>query len=101
MGILPSGNRSEANKYVDIPIPTGLGYARNKIVVKSGQSVIAIGGSYGTLCEIGFALGYKTPVIGINTWQIQRKGHKTAPIIYVKTPEKAVAMAIRQAKKHK
>jgi hypothetical protein len=101
VGILPSSKRSHANKFVDIPIPTGVGYARNKYVVKSGQAVIAIGGSYGTLCEIGFALGYKIPVIGINTWQFQKKGHEKAPIIYVKTPQRAVEMAIRQAHKRK
>ena len=101
VGILPSSKRSHANKFVDIPIPTGVGYARNKYVVKCGQAVIAVGGSYGTLCEIGFALGYEIPVIGINTWQFQKKGHKKAPIIYVKTPERAVTMAIRQAHKRK
>ncbi|MEK7375994.1 MAG: TIGR00725 family protein [Candidatus Margulisiibacteriota bacterium] len=101
VGILPSSKRSHANKYVDIPIPTGVGYARNKYVVKSGQAVIAIGGSYGTLCEIGFALGYKIPVIGINTWQFQKKGHKKSSIIYVKSPENAVKLAIEAAKKRK
>ena len=101
IGILPGSKRSHANKYVDIPIPTGVGYARNKYVVKSGHAVIAIGGSYGTLCEIGFALGYEIPVVGLNTWQFEKKGHRKAPILYVKTPERAVAMAIRQAHKHK
>lgn len=101
VGILPSSKRSTANKYVDIPIPTGVGYARNKYVVKSGQSIIAIGGSYGTLCEIGFALGYKIPVIGLNTWTFEKKGHAKAPIIYVKTPEKAVELAIKLARKCK
>lgn len=101
VGILPHSKRSKANKYVDIPIPTGVGYARNKYVVKSGQAVIAIGGSYGTLTEIGYALGYKIPVIGINTWSVSKKGHEKAPIIYVKTPEKAVAMAVKLAKRRK
>lgn len=98
VGILPGSKRKNANKYVDIPIPTGIGYARNKFVVKSGQSVIAIGGSYGTLCEIGFALSYGIPVVGINTWKVIRKGHIKAPITYVRTPEDAVIKAIKAAK---
>jgi len=99
VGILPHSKRSKANKYVDIPICTGVGYARNKYVVKSGQAVIAIGGSYGTLTEIAYALGYRIPVIGINTWSMTRKGHEKAPIMYVKTPEQAVALAIKIAKR--
>jgi uncharacterized protein (TIGR00725 family) len=99
VGILPSSKRCTANKYVDIPIPTGVGYARNKYVVKSGQAIIAIGGSYGTLCEIGFALGYKIPVIGLNTWSFEKKGHEKPPIKYVKTPKIAVELAVKMARK--
>ena len=56
IGILPGENRQAANPYVQVPIVTGIGYARNIAVVKSAQAVIAIGGSYGTLSEIGHAL---------------------------------------------
>jgi len=101
VGILPSSKRRTANKFVDIPIPTGVGYARNKYVVKSGQAIIAIGGSYGTLTEIGYALGYRIPVVGLNTWTFEKKGHEKAPIRYVKTPEKAVELAIKLARKCK
>src|SRR4030042_7032865 len=55
IGILPGDSPRDANPYVKIPIVTGLGYARNSIVVKSPQAVIAVGGSYGTLSEIAFA----------------------------------------------
>jgi len=99
VGVLPSGKRYEANKYVDVPVVTGIGYGRNKLVVKSGQAVIAIGGSYGTLCEMAYALGYKIPTIGLNTWHLVKKGHKKVPIKYVKTPEQAVELAIKAAKK--
>ncbi len=101
VGILPSGKRAEANPYVDIPIPTGIGWARNKIVVKSGQAVIAIGGSYGTLCEIAYALSYEIPVIGLNTWKMVKKTHKNIPIKYVKSPKEAVDLAIKIAKRAK
>ncbi|TFG46333.1 MAG: TIGR00725 family protein, partial [Dehalococcoidia bacterium] len=55
IGILPGEHRETANPYVQIPIVTGMGYARNAIVAKSGQAVIAIGGGYGTLSEIAYA----------------------------------------------
>ncbi len=101
IGILPGSKREEANKYIDFPIVTGLGYARNKLVVKTGQVVIAIGGSYGTLSEIGFALGYGIPVIGIKTWELRRNGKPDKGIIYVKTPKEAVDLAISLIKKKK
>jgi uncharacterized protein (TIGR00725 family) len=101
VGILPGSKRGSANKYVDIPVVTGVGYARNKYVVKSGQAVIAIGGSYGTLSEIAYALGYGIPVIGINTWNMTRKGHPKHPMVYVKNPKRAVQLAVEAAKKRK
>ena len=56
IGILPGSDPAEANEWVDIPICTGLSYARNVIVVKTGRAVIAVGGAYGTLSEIGHAV---------------------------------------------
>ena len=55
IGIIPSSNKHDANKYCDIVIPTGIGYARNQIVVNSSDTIIAIGGGAGTLSEIAFA----------------------------------------------
>jgi len=63
IGILPSENKDDANKYVQIPIATGMGYARNVIITASADGLIAINGRYGTLSEIGFALGYDKPVV--------------------------------------
>ena len=94
IGILPGENRASANKYVDIPIVTGIGHARNMAVVKSGQAVIAVGGSYGTLSEIGYALNAGLPVIGLETWTISRKGKDKCPIISVDTAVEAVKLAI-------
>lgn len=95
IGILPGSKREEANPYIDIPIITGLGYARNKLVVKTGQVVIAIGGKYGTLSEIAFALGYGIPVIGLKTWELIRgDGKVDQGVLYVKTPKEAVDLAI-------
>jgi hypothetical protein len=97
IGILPGENREAANPYVQIPIATSIGYARNAAVVKSAQAVIAIGGSYGTLTEIGFALQSGIPVIGLNTWTISRNGKIVNSIIKAKSPSEAVKMALELA----
>lgn len=65
VGILPSADKNGANKYVDIVLPTGMGYARNALVVLSSDAIIAINGSTGTLSEIAMALNYGKPVIAI------------------------------------
>ena len=67
IGILPGNDPKAGNRWVDIPICTGIGYARNVIVVYTGRAVIAIDGSYGTMSEIGHALGVGIPVIGFDT----------------------------------
>jgi len=97
IGILPGGSRQTANPYVQIPIVTGIGYARNVAVVKSAQAVIAIGGSYGTLSEIGHALQSGIPVIGLNTWSLYRNGQQDNSIIPVQNPTEAVNKALNLA----
>lgn len=83
VGILPGSDEEEANKYLDVKIPTGLGYARNILVVRAAKAVIAISGEYGTLSEIAFAFNEEKPIVGIDTWKI--KGVKK-----VKTAKEAV-----------
>ena len=70
IGILPSVDRQEGNEYLDYKIVTGLGYARNVLVVLNGDIVIAIDGHYGTLSEIAFALEYGKPVLGLRSWNV-------------------------------
>ncbi len=89
VGILPGSSAKEGNEYLTVPVVTGLGYARNSIVVQSAQVLIAIGGKYGTLSELAYAAGFGIPVVGLSTWKIR------APIKHVKTPEEAVRMAIK------
>jgi uncharacterized protein (TIGR00725 family) len=98
IGVLPGTGRSQANPYVDIPIVTGLGEARNAIIARTAQAVVAIGGRYGTLSEIAFALAFGTPVVGLGTWEIKRKGHPAPPIVYAATPEEAAARALALAR---
>ncbi|MBU0693180.1 MAG: TIGR00725 family protein [Candidatus Omnitrophica bacterium] len=83
VGILPSFDAREANPYLDIKIPTGLDYARNILVVRAAEVIVAIDGRYGTLSEIAFALNEGKRVYGIETWDI--KG-----TIKVKSPQEAI-----------
>jgi uncharacterized protein (TIGR00725 family) len=101
IGILPGDDRQSANPYVQIPIVTNMGYARNVAVVKSAQAVIAIGGSYGTLSEISHALQSGIPVIGLNTWSLSRNGQQDNSIIPAQSPAEAVDKALDLATSHK
>ena len=94
IGILPGESRYAANPYVQIPIVTGIGYARNVAVVKSAQAVIAVDGSYGTLSEIGHALQSGIPVIGLDTWEISRRHEADTGIIPAYSAAEAVGKAI-------
>lgn len=71
VGILPQNDARDANPHIDIPIATGLGIGRNVIIARTADALIAVGGEYGTLSEIAFALQMGKPVIGIRTWDIK------------------------------
>ena len=94
IGILPGLDPTQANEWVDIPICTGLGDARNLMVVRAGFAVVAIGGAYGTLSEIGHALSDKKPVISLNSWKLFREEIEDTSMISVKTPDEAVTMVL-------
>jgi len=99
VGILPGQDSTTANPWVDVPVVTSIGEARNLAVAKSGQAVIAIGGSYGTLSEIAYALKSGIPVIGLHTWALSRHGEEDDSIIRVQTASEAVDKAISLAKR--
>ena len=88
IGILPGRSREEANAYIDVPIVTGMGHARNVIIAHSSDSMIAISGEHGTLSEIAIGLKLQKTIIGLNTWDIEG-------VIKVKTPAEAVEKAMR------
>ena len=71
IGILPGLDRSAANPHVQVAIATGLGEARNALVVRAADCLIAVGGAYGTLSEIALALKAGKRVVGLNTWEIE------------------------------
>jgi len=83
IGILPGYNKNEANPFVDIVIPTGLGLARNVLVVKSADVVVALPGEAGTLSEIAYCLQFGIPVISLKSWDIPG-------VIKVETAEEAI-----------
>lgn len=85
VGILQGGDRSEANPHLTIAIPTGFGEARNLAIIRTADVLIAVGGSYGTLSEIGFALKMGKPVIGLQTWDIDG-------IVRAASPTEALAL---------
>jgi len=94
VGILPGIDRREANAYVEIPIVTGLGEARNAIVIRTADAVIAVSGGYGTLSEIGFALKMGRPVVGLDTWELRQQGQSVGSVVRAGTPDQAVAQAL-------
>ena len=88
IGILPGFSFEDANPFITIPIVTGMSHARNVLVVRSSQAVIALEGGYGTLSEVAIALTLGIPVVGLGSWEVSRE------IIMVETPEVAVEKAI-------
>ncbi len=87
VGILPGHDRGAANEWVRVAVPTGLGELRNGLVVRSGDVVVAVGGSYGTLSEVSLALKTGVPVVGLDTWDLDG-------IHEVSSPEEALALAV-------
>ena len=98
VGILPGFSRRDANRWVTIPIVTGMDQARNVILVRSCDAVIAVGGSYGTLSEIALALKLGVPVVGLRTWKLAQPEGRRVPLLQARTPEAAVRLALRAAR---
>jgi len=99
IGILPTADENDANRYVDIKIPTGMGYARNVPIILSAHAVIAINGSYGTLSEIGYTLTFDKPIIALKTWEVRPYYSEDSRfIIKAKTAKEAVKIAIKEAR---
>jgi uncharacterized protein (TIGR00725 family) len=91
IGILPGKSRAEANPFVDIPIITGFADARNVIIARTSEAVIAVDGEFGTLSEIAFCLKFAVPVIALKSWDVH------ANIIHASTVDEAVEIAFQQA----
>jgi len=89
IGLLPGEDITEANAYIDVAIASGLGHARNAILARTADGVVALGGGLGTLSEIALALRNGRPMIGIKTWRFDRDGRSE--------PELPVAADVTEA----
>jgi uncharacterized protein (TIGR00725 family) len=99
VGLLPGLDRNDANPHVEVVVATGLGEARNALVVRAVDAVVAIGGGYGTLSEIGLALKAGTPVVGVATWELSRAGQPVEAIEQAASGEEAVDRALTLARR--
>jgi uncharacterized protein (TIGR00725 family) len=97
VGILPGADRDQANEFVDVALSTGMGEGRNLLVVRNADAVVAIGGEFGTLSEVALALQAGVPVIGLDTWELSRRGRPARGVVEATTPEDAADMALREA----
>jgi uncharacterized protein (TIGR00725 family) len=91
VGLLPGFRRGDANRWVTIPIVTGLDQARNVVLVRSCDALVAVGGMYGTLSEIALALKLGIPVVGLRTWRLRQPEGRRVPLHVAASPEDAVA----------
>jgi uncharacterized protein (TIGR00725 family) len=94
VGILPGSDAGEANPFVRIAIPSGIGQSRNAIVVRAAQAVLALGGGFGTLSEIALALRWGIPVYGVNTWIPTDPEGQQAPILECSSIKEAVSAIV-------
>lgn len=87
IGVLPGERASEANRFVDVPIVTGFAEGRNIVIVRTAHAVVAVGGEFGTLAEMAFALKFGVPLISLQSWSFSDQIH------FAETPEEAVTLA--------
>jgi uncharacterized protein (TIGR00725 family) len=99
LGILPGRDRRDANPHVEVAVPTGLGEARNALVVRAADALVAVGGAYGTLSEIALALKGGTPVVGLGTWELARGGRPDSGVLRAGSAADAARTALDLARK--
>lgn len=97
LGILPSEDREDANEWVDVAVPTGLDEARNVLLVRAVDALVAVAGEFGTLSEIALALKLGKPVVGLATWELVRDGRPVPGIVIAATPAEAAERAVALA----
>ena len=98
VGLLPGTDPGAANPFVELALPTGLGEGRDALVARAGEAMIAVGGAYGTLGEIAIALKVGTPVVGLDTWEVSRRGLVADPIERAGSAAEAVERALELAR---
>ncbi|EIV93016.1 TIGR00725 family protein [Frankia sp. QA3] len=90
IGLLPGLSRDAGNDHLTVSIPTGLGELRNGLLVRSSDALVAVGGSWGTLSEIAFALRTGRPVIGLDTWVVDTRDPSLPDVVPVATADDVV-----------
>ncbi len=99
LGILPTGNKADANPFIDLPVATAMSTARNLVIVRTADALIAINGSYGTLSEMAHAFDLGKPVFALHTWAMGKAGVEPHLFVPVLTPREAVDRALEYARK--
>jgi uncharacterized protein (TIGR00725 family) len=94
VGLLPGDTRAEANPFLSIALPTGLGQLRNGLIVAAADAIIAIGGGWGTLSEIALAMRTGKPVVALHTWDMTSPEPDAAGVVKASTPQQAVRLAL-------
>lgn len=97
LGFLPGYDAAAANDAICIPLPTGLGQARNVLVVAAAEALIAIGGSAGTLSELGLALKLGRPLVGLETWSLSAPDGSAPKLLVARDAVDAVRLALAAA----
>ena len=99
VGLLPGDSRAAAAESLTVAVPTGLGEARNALVVRAADAVIAIGGGFGTLSEIALALKAGKGVVALDSWRAEDSEGERLPVSEVATPTEAVRLALELARR--
>jgi uncharacterized protein (TIGR00725 family) len=94
VGLLPGEDREGASDHLTVALPTGMGETRNALIIRAADAVIAIGGEWGTLSEIAFAMRTGKRVVGLGTWELSKSGRSADGILSATTPEEAVRLAL-------
>ena len=96
LGLLAGDDRTAANPFVDVAVATGMGEARNALVARTADVVVAVAGEFGTLSEIALALRMGKPVVGLSTWELARAGRPVEAILRAATASEAAELALAQ-----
>jgi uncharacterized protein (TIGR00725 family) len=97
LGILPTGNKADANPYIDLPVATAMSTARNLVIVRTADALIAINGSYGTMSEMAHAFDQGKTVFALHTWPMEKAGVEDGLFVPVASPKDAVDRALEYA----
>jgi uncharacterized protein (TIGR00725 family) len=97
LGLLPGVDRDAANGWVIVAVPTGLGEARNALIVRAADAVVAVGGGWGTMSEIALAVKAGVPVVGVGTWEVSVDGIAVPGVVSAADGRSAVREALRLA----